>query len=32
MNAHVGGLPVENTPLPLVSEVGAGFLLARQNV
>jgi hypothetical protein len=32
MNAHGGGVPVEKTPLPVVSGVGAGLLLARRNV
>jgi hypothetical protein len=32
MNAHVGGVPVEKTLLPLVSGVGAGLLLAGRNV
>jgi hypothetical protein len=32
MNAHVDDVPVEKTPLPLVSGVGAGCLLARRNV
>ncbi len=32
MNAHVGGVPVEKTPLPLVSGLGAGCLLARRTV
>jgi hypothetical protein len=29
MIAHIGGLPVEETLLPLVSGVGAGLMLAR---
>jgi hypothetical protein len=29
MIAHVGGVPVEEILLPLVSGVGAGLLLAR---
>jgi hypothetical protein len=28
MNAHIGGVPVEKTPLPLVSGVGSELLLA----
>jgi hypothetical protein len=27
--AHIGGVPVEEAPLPLLSGVGAGLLLAR---
>jgi hypothetical protein len=29
MIAHIGGVPVEETLLPLVSSLGAGLLLAR---